>query len=117
MEGKTNFDGAIHMKMRIELPPFEIIGIPVQITCTQEILIIKKGKESKNDVPETEEDEPAEEKNQGATMDCMGSKGLGKVACGWGCKKHHKRTFAPKTTGGVIALSIARFRNGSVARK
>ena len=64
VEGKTNFDGAIHMKMRIGLPPFGIIGIPVQITGTQENPIVKRGKETKEEVPETD-DEAAEENKTG----------------------------------------------------
>ncbi len=54
MEGQTNFDGAIKMKMRVGLPPLGIIGIPLQITGTQTNPKIKMGKDSKDEVQETE---------------------------------------------------------------
>ena len=54
MEGQTNFDGAIKMKMRVGLPPLGIIGVPLQITGTQNNPKIKMGKDGKDEVQETE---------------------------------------------------------------
>lgn len=55
LEGKTNFDGAIKMKMRVGLPPLGIIGISLQITGTQTNPKIKMGKGDKDEVQETED--------------------------------------------------------------
>jgi AsmA protein len=67
MEGQTNFDGAIKMKMRVGLPPLGIIGIPLQITGTQTNPKIKKGRGDKDEVEETDYDDtetaPADKKN------------------------------------------------------
>jgi AsmA protein len=55
IEGQTNFNGAINMKMRLGLPPLGIIGIPMRITGTQENPLVKLGKGDQQEVPETEE--------------------------------------------------------------
>ena len=63
MEGKTNFDGALKMKMRLGLPPLGIIGIPLRVTGTQTDPKIKVGKSDKDEVQETEyDDEDADKK-------------------------------------------------------
>lgn len=54
MEGQTSFDGRIKMRMRLGLPPLGIIGIPMNITGTQENPKIKLGKGDKEELSETE---------------------------------------------------------------
>lgn len=54
VEGKTNFNGAINMKMRLGLPPMGIIGIPMRITGTQDNPKVKLGKGKDEEVEETE---------------------------------------------------------------
>ena len=34
-EGKTSFDGQLNLRMRLGLPPFGVIGIPITVTGTQ----------------------------------------------------------------------------------
>jgi AsmA protein len=54
MEGQTSFDGQIKFKMRLGLPPLGIIGIPMNVSGTQDNLRIKLGKGDKEELSETE---------------------------------------------------------------
>ena len=54
MEGQTSFDGKLKLKMRLGLPPLGIIGIPMNVSGTQEDPKIKLGKGDKEDLTETE---------------------------------------------------------------
>ena len=53
-EGQTSFDGRLNLKMRLGLPPFGIIGIPMRVTGTQEDPKIKLGRSDKDELQETE---------------------------------------------------------------
>ncbi|MGL2962288.1 AsmA family protein [Flavobacterium sp. RSB2_4_14] len=53
IEGQSSFDGKLNIKMRLGLPPFGLIGIPLKITGTQDNPIVKMGKETQ-DLEETE---------------------------------------------------------------
>jgi AsmA protein len=55
IEGQSSFDGNLNIKMRLGLPPFGIIGIPLKITGNQDNPIVKMGKETQ-DLEETEYD-------------------------------------------------------------
>lgn len=55
IEGQVSLDGKLNLKMRLGLPPFGIIGIPITITGTQENPKIKIGKETE-DLEEKEYD-------------------------------------------------------------
>ncbi|MCH4821756.1 AsmA-like C-terminal region-containing protein [Gramella lutea] len=52
MEGQTSLAGDLNLKMRIGLPPFGIIGIPIKVTGTSENPEIGLGKKTK-DLEET----------------------------------------------------------------
>lgn len=58
IEGTTSFDGALNIKMRLGLPPFGLIGIPMTITGTKGDPKVKLGRQSE-DLKETEYKEPA----------------------------------------------------------
>lgn len=58
IEGTTSFDGALNIKMRLGLPPFGIIGIPMTITGTKEAPKVKLGRQTE-DLKETEYKAPA----------------------------------------------------------
>ncbi|MFN9709990.1 MAG: hypothetical protein ACK55K_01105, partial [Bacteroidota bacterium] len=61
IQGQTSFDGKLNLKFRLGLPPLGIIGIPFNITGTQEKPIVKLGR-GKNNEPLTEtSEEEAEE--------------------------------------------------------
>ncbi|MEA1787518.1 AsmA-like C-terminal region-containing protein [Arenibacter sp. GZD96] len=45
-EGETNLDGDLNLKMRVGLPPFGIIGIPIKVTGTSEEPNISLGRKS-----------------------------------------------------------------------
>ncbi|TPV33915.1 hypothetical protein FJ651_07085 [Paucihalobacter ruber] len=45
-EGETSLDGDLNLKMRIGLPPFGIIGIPIKVTGTSEEPNISLGRKS-----------------------------------------------------------------------
>lgn len=47
-EGQTSFDGDLNLKMRIGLPPFGIIGIPLKVIGNGEDPEIKLGRRSKD---------------------------------------------------------------------
>lgn len=52
LEGKTNFDGAMAFQMRIGLPPFGLIGIPVTINGTHENPQVNVFSKKTDEVPE-----------------------------------------------------------------
>lgn len=52
-EGKTSFDGQLALRMRLGLPPFGLIGIPIAITGTHEAPKIKVFSKSTDDVEAT----------------------------------------------------------------
>lgn len=52
--GETNFDGQLNLKMRLGLPPFGLIGIPMVLTGTHENPKIKAFSKTGQDVKETE---------------------------------------------------------------
>ena len=54
IEGQVSLDGRLNLKMRLGLPPFGIIGIPMNVTGTQENPKIKLGRNDKEEIPETE---------------------------------------------------------------
>lgn len=53
IEGTTSFDGALNIKMRLGLPPWGIIGIPMTITGTKDNPKVKLGRKTE-DLKETE---------------------------------------------------------------
>jgi AsmA protein len=53
IEGQTSFDGALNIKMRLGLPPFGIIGIPMKITGTKDNPKVSLGRQTE-DLKETE---------------------------------------------------------------
>jgi AsmA protein len=57
IEGQTNFDGKIKFAMRLGLPPFGLIGIPMTVTGTHEDPKIKLGKSDNEPLEETEVEE------------------------------------------------------------
>jgi AsmA protein len=60
IEGTTSLDGKLNIKMRLGLPPFGIIGIPLTITGTQENPKVKLGRKTE-DLEETQYDPKAEQ--------------------------------------------------------
>jgi AsmA protein len=54
IEGQTNFDGKIKFAMRLGLPPFGLIGIPMTVSGTHEDPKIKLGKSDNEPLEETE---------------------------------------------------------------
>jgi AsmA protein len=58
IEGQASFDGKLNLKLRIGLPPFGVIGIPMKVTGTQDNPKVKGGKGSdKDDLEETQDKE------------------------------------------------------------
>ncbi len=53
IEGQTSFDGALNLKMRLGLPPFGLIGIPMTITGTKDDPKVKLGRKTE-DLKESE---------------------------------------------------------------
>lgn len=53
IEGTTSFDGALNIKMRLGLPPFGLIGIPMTVTGTKDAPKVKLGRKTE-DLKETE---------------------------------------------------------------
>lgn len=53
IEGQTSFDGDLNIKMRLGLPPFGIIGIPMKITGTKDNPKVSLGRQTE-DLKETE---------------------------------------------------------------
>lgn len=58
MEGQTSLTGDLNLKMRLGLPPFGIIGIPIKVTGNGENPNVQLGKKSK-DLEETLSEEGA----------------------------------------------------------
>ncbi len=54
IEGQTSFDGALNLKIRLGLPPLGIIGIPLNVTGTQDDPKVRLGKGKNNEIQETE---------------------------------------------------------------
>jgi AsmA protein len=63
MEGQASFDGRLNMHVRVGLPPFGVIGIPVSITGTQDNPKVKARRGNKKD--ELEETEDKDEEGKG----------------------------------------------------
>ncbi|MBN9385764.1 MAG: hypothetical protein J0H74_33725 [Chitinophagaceae bacterium] len=61
MEGQASFDGKLNLQVRIGLPPFGLIGIPVKVTGTQDNPKVKAGRSKKGDQLEETEDKEEEE--------------------------------------------------------
>ncbi|HKJ47435.1 MAG TPA: AsmA-like C-terminal region-containing protein, partial [Christiangramia sp.] len=57
MEGQTSLTGDLNLKMRIGLPPFGIIGIPIKVTGKSENPNVELGKKSKDLEESLAEDE------------------------------------------------------------
>ena len=55
-EGQASFDGQLNLKLRIGLPPFGLIGIPMTVTGTQENPKVKAGRGKKGEVLQETED-------------------------------------------------------------
>ncbi|NUY80703.1 AsmA family protein [Flavobacterium sp. MAH-1] len=53
-EGKTSFDGQLGLRMRLGLPPFGLIGIPIAITGTHENPKVKVFSKTTEAIPETQ---------------------------------------------------------------
>jgi AsmA protein len=60
MEGQASLDGRLNLQMRIGLPPFGLIGIPVKITGSQENPKVVAGRSKKGDQLEETEDKDEE---------------------------------------------------------
>jgi AsmA protein len=57
LEGQSSFDGRLKMRMRLGLPPLGIIGIPINVSGTQENPRIKLGKGTDETLPEAEDND------------------------------------------------------------
>jgi AsmA protein len=65
MEGETTLDGDMDLQMRLGLPPFGLIGIPIKITGTGDSLKIKMGRREKDLMAlEYDDDEFSEEERR-----------------------------------------------------
>ncbi|MGB5404063.1 MAG: AsmA-like C-terminal region-containing protein, partial [Robiginitalea sp.] len=65
MEGETTLDGDMDLQMRLGLPPFGLIGIPIKITGTGDSLEIKMGRREKDLMAlEYDDDEFSEEERR-----------------------------------------------------
>jgi len=64
IEGQTSFDGRLNLHVRVGLPPFGIIGIPVFISGTQENPIVKVSRGKNGQLQETEDKEEETTGNQ-----------------------------------------------------
>lgn len=69
MEGQASFDGRLNMQVRVGLPPFGLIGIPVKVTGTQENPKVKAGRSKKSDQLEETEDKEEEEPHPAETTE------------------------------------------------
>jgi len=58
IEGQTSFDGQLNLKIRLGLPPLGIIGIPLNVSGTQDDPKVRLGRGAKNEIQETEYQEP-----------------------------------------------------------
>ncbi|MBO9659460.1 MAG: hypothetical protein J7527_11605, partial [Chitinophagaceae bacterium] len=61
MQGQTSLDGKLKLKVRLGLPPFGIIGIPMNITGTGDNPRVRLGKG--DELPLEEQKEEEEENN------------------------------------------------------
>lgn len=59
-EGQTSFDGKLNLKLRIGLPPLGILGIPVNVTGTQDKPVIHLRRGKNGELEETEDQEEAD---------------------------------------------------------
>ncbi len=59
-EGQTSFDGKLNLKLRIGLPPLGILGIPVNVTGTQEKPVVRLRRGKNGELEQTEDKEEAE---------------------------------------------------------
>lgn len=57
IEGQTSFDGRLNLHVRVGLPPFGVIGIPVSVTGTEGKPLVKVRRANKNDALEEDKDE------------------------------------------------------------
>lgn len=64
IEGQTSFDGRLNLHVRVGLPPFGIIGIPVFISGTQENPVVKVSRGKNGQLQETEDKEEETAGNQ-----------------------------------------------------
>ena len=62
IEGQTSFDGRLNLHVRVGLPPFGVIGIPVTVVGTQDKPVVKVRKGNDSDELEATEDKEAEGK-------------------------------------------------------
>ncbi|MNY06967.1 hypothetical protein D3C86_1397500 [compost metagenome] len=53
LQGETSFDGKLNLKIRVGLPPFGLIGIPVVVTGTQDNPKIKVFSKTGEEIQET----------------------------------------------------------------
>lgn len=56
-EGQTSFDGKLNLKLRLGLPPFGIIGIPVHVTGTQDKPVVRLRRDKNGELEQTEDAE------------------------------------------------------------
>lgn len=63
IEGQVTLDGKMNIGMRLGLPPFGIIGIPITVNGTSDNLAIKLGKHKNEDLTEDDEDYDAYKKS------------------------------------------------------
>jgi AsmA protein len=64
IEGQTGFDGRLSMHVRVGLPPFGIIGIPVFVSGTQDKPIVKVSRGKNGQLEETEDKDEETTGNQ-----------------------------------------------------
>jgi AsmA protein len=60
MEGQASFDGRLNLQVRVGLPPFGLIGIPLKVTGTQDNPKVRAGRSKKGDQLEETEDKEEE---------------------------------------------------------
>lgn len=63
-EGQTSFDGKLNLKLRVGLPPFGIIGIPVHVTGTQDKPVVRLRRGKNGELEQTEDAEEGKEELQ-----------------------------------------------------
>lgn len=59
-EGQSSFDGKLNLKLRVGLPPLGIIGIPVNVTGTQDKPVVRLRRGKNGELEQTEDKEEAE---------------------------------------------------------
>ncbi|HEY1215317.1 MAG TPA: AsmA-like C-terminal region-containing protein, partial [Bryobacteraceae bacterium] len=64
IEGQTSFDGRLNLHVRVGLPPFGIIGIPVYVAGTQDNPLVKVSRGKNGQLQETEDKDEAVTDNQ-----------------------------------------------------